>query len=94
MTSTLNPTLIDTRGMDAKLRRTQVFAAFDKLAVGERLEVVSEQEPQTLRSQFELEKARLFGWDALESGPAVWRVGVTKLKGQHGVDHCCGACAG
>ena len=27
MTSTLNPTLIDTRGMDAKLRRTQVFAA-------------------------------------------------------------------
>ena len=56
--------------------------------------MVSEQEPQTLRSQFELEKARLFAWDALESGPAVWRVGVTKLKGQHGVDHCCGACAG
>lgn len=94
MEQTLNPTLIDTRGMDAKLRRTQVFAAFDKLAVGERLEVVSEQEPQTLRSQFELEKARLFAWEALESGPAVWRVGVVKLKDQASRDHCCGACAG
>ena len=94
MEQTLNPTLIDTRSMDAKLRRTQVFAAFDKLAVGERLEVVSEQEPQTLRSQFELEKARLFAWEALESGPAVWRVGVVKLKDQASRDHCCGACAG
>ena len=94
MEQTRNPTLIDTRGMDAKLRRTQVFAAFDKLAVGERLEVVSEQEPQTLRSQFELEKARLFAWEALESGPAVWRVGVVKLKDQASRDHCCGACAG
>lgn len=94
MTHTLNPTLIDIRSLDHRQRRTQIFAAFDHLGVGESLELLSSEEPQTVRSQFELEKPKLFSWSVLESGPAVWRVNVTKLKGQHGVDHCCGACAG
>lgn len=89
------PTIqIDTRRMDSKSRRSLVFATFDPLEVDAAMELVSDHDPVTLRSQFELEKPNLFSWDDLESGPAVWRVAVTKLKGKHGVDHCCGACGG
>lgn len=91
--ATLTPQ-VDTRHMEARSRRTAVFSAFDQLEVGATLEVVNAQDPITLRSQFELEKPNLFTWEPLESGPDVWRVAVTKLKGKHGVDHCCGACGG
>ena len=94
MTQATFTTQVDTRLMDAKSRRTAVFSAFDLMAVSETLELVSAQDPVTLRSQFELEKPNLFTWDNLEAGPDVWRVAVTKLKGKHGVDHCCGACGG
>lgn len=91
--ATLTPH-VDTRHMEARNRRTVVFSTFDTLEVGATLEVVIDQDPITLRSQFELEKPNLFAWEPLENGPDVWRVAVTKLKGKHGVDHCCGACGG
>jgi uncharacterized protein (DUF2249 family) len=94
MTQTTNVFQVDARPMEPKSRRKLVFWAFDQLAVDATMELVNDHDPLTLRSQFELEKPNLFTWEALESGPEVWRVAVTKLKGQHGVDHCCGACGG
>ena len=44
--------------------------------------------------QFEADKSGLFSWEYLDSGPEVWRIALTKRKGQHGVSHCCGACGG
>lgn len=85
---------IDTRLMDSKNRRSLAFTTFDQLDVDGAMELVHDSDPSTLRSQFELEKPNLFSWEVLESGPEVWRVSVTKLKGKHGVDHCCGACGG
>jgi uncharacterized protein (DUF2249 family) len=90
---TLTPQ-VDTRHMEARNRRTVAFSVFDQLEVGATMDVLNDQDPTTLRSQFELEKPNLFTWEHLESGPEVWRVAVTKLKGKHGVDHCCGACGG
>jgi uncharacterized protein (DUF2249 family) len=94
MTQVTHAVEVDTRPMPAKDRRTLVFWTFEQLGVDMTMELVSDHDPLTLRSQFELEKPNLFSWEYLESGPAVWRVAVTKLKGKHGVDHCCGACGG
>lgn len=94
MTSVTQAVEVDTRPMPSKDRRTLVFWTFDQLGVGMTMELVNDQDPVTLRSQFELDKPNLFSWEYLESGPEVWRVAVTKLKGKHGVDHCCGACGG
>lgn len=94
MTQTAQAIQVDTRSMASKDRRSMVFGKFDQLDVDATMELIHDQDPVTLRSQFELEKPNLFSWEALESGPEVWRVAVTKLKGKHGVDHCCGACGG
>lgn len=94
MTEAANAIQVDTRPMEPKNRRSLVFWAFDQLGVDATMELINDHEPLTLRSQFELEKPNLFKWETLENGPAVWRVAVTKLKGKHGVDHCCGACGG
>ena len=94
MTQTAQATLVDTRSMAPKDRRALVFGAFDQLGVQSTLELLNDHDPVTLRSQFELEKPHLFHWQYLDSGPAVWRVAVTKLKRQHRVDTCCGACGG
>ena len=94
MTQTTQAIEIDTRLMDSKNRRSLAFSTFEQLDVDAAMELLNENDPSTLRSQFELEKPNLFSWEYLESGPDVWRVAVTKLKGKHGVDHCCGACGG
>lgn len=85
---------VDTRPMEPHRRRNLVFWTFDQLGVDMTMELVNDHDPISLRSQFEIEKPNLFSWAYLENGPAVWRVAVTKLKGKHGVDHCCGACGG
>ena len=94
MTATTNAIQIDTRTMNAGNRRSMAFAAFDQLSVDGSMELVNDHDAVTLRSQFELEKPNLFSWTTLESGPEVWRVAVTKIKGKHGVDSCCGGCGG
>lgn len=94
MTHTAQPIQVDTRPMAPKDRRSLVFWTFDHLDANVTMELLNDHDPATLRSQFELEKPNLFSWAILENGPEVWRVAITKLKGKHGVDHCCGACGG
>jgi uncharacterized protein (DUF2249 family) len=91
MTKATQAIQIETRLMDSKNRRSLAFSTFEQRGVDAAMELVNENDPATLRSQFELEKPNLFTWGYLESGPEVWRVAVSKLKGKHGVDHCCGA---
>jgi uncharacterized protein (DUF2249 family) len=94
MTQATQAIQVDTRPMTSKDRRSLVFSTFDQLDVNATMELINDQDPLTLRSQFELEKPNLFSWETLESGPEVWRVAVTKLKTKHGAGHCCGACGG
>lgn len=94
MTQFSNTIKVDTRPMPPQNRLALVFGTFDQLGVDMTMELVNDHDPLSLRIQFEIEKPNLFSWEYLESGPNVWRVEVTKLKGKHGVDHCCGACGG
>jgi uncharacterized protein (DUF2249 family) len=38
--------------------------------------LVNDHDPKPLRYQFEAEHAGEFTWDAVESGPEVWRVRI------------------
>ncbi len=85
---------VDTRPMSAANRPALVTWAFDQMDANMTMELLSDHDPQLLQRQFETDKVGLFSWEVLESGPEVWRIAVTKRKGQHGVSHCCGACGG
>lgn len=85
---------LDTRPMAAPNRNALVTWTFDQMQANTTMELLSDHDPQPLQRQFEADKAGLFSWEYLESGPALWRIAITKRKGQHGVHHCCGACGG
>lgn len=90
---------IDVRDIPLGERHTAVFNCFDSLMGGEALELVSEHDPLPLRKQFESRSTGRFGWTGLESGPAQWRVRITRLPEASATvrnDSCCsgGACCG
>lgn len=86
--------VLDTRPMAAPNRHALVTWTFDQMQANTTMELLSDHDPQPLQRQFEADKSGLFSWEYLESGPEVWRIAITKRKGQHGVSHCCGACGG
>ena len=55
-----------------------MLATFDGLAKGESLVVVNDHMPNGLRRHFEEQRPGAFGWTALEDGPEVFRVEITK----------------
>jgi uncharacterized protein (DUF2249 family) len=59
-------------------RKAAVLAAFDALARGESLVVVNDHMPNGLRKHFEDQRPGAFGWTALEAGPEVFRVEITR----------------
>ena len=74
-------------------------AHFDALQAGQTLQLVNDHDPRPLRFQLDDRAFGQFEWAALESGPEVWRVQITRV----GIkptpvdkDSCCsgGACCG
>lgn len=56
------------------------------------VELINDQDPLGLRDGLQAQLPGGFGWEALQSGPDVWRVRITRLPaGQGG---CCGGCCG
>jgi uncharacterized protein (DUF2249 family) len=59
-------------------RKAHVLAAFDALPPGGRLEVVNDHRPLGLLRHFEEMRPEGFVWAALEDGPDVFRVEITR----------------
>jgi uncharacterized protein (DUF2249 family) len=104
MSATLSPsaTVLDLRTMPPRERHPSIFGRFERLAIGESLQLLNDHNPQPLRYQFEDRVAGQFEWLALETGPAVWRIRISRVAdapvasaGVRG-DSCCsgGACCG
>ena len=60
-------------------RKAHVLAAFDALEAGQSLVVVNDHLPSGLRRHFDEQRPGGFRWTALEAGPQVFRVEITKL---------------
>ena len=90
---------IDVREIPLGERHSRIFNCVDSLMAGEALELVNDHDPVPLRRQFESRSAGCFEWTGLESGPALWRVRITRLPETSAAvrnDSCCsgGACCG
>ncbi|MDE2369235.1 MAG: DUF2249 domain-containing protein [Burkholderiales bacterium] len=93
MTTSVATTRIDVREIAPYQRHAIIFDRFDALEPGQAIELVADHDPRPLRAQFDARSPRLFDWSYLESGPAVWRLQITRLAAD---DNCCsgGACCG
>jgi uncharacterized protein (DUF2249 family) len=59
-------------------RKAAVLAAFDALSRGESLVVVNDHMPNGLLRHFEEQRPGAFAWRAIEAGPVVFRVEITR----------------
>jgi uncharacterized protein (DUF2249 family) len=60
-------------------RHPLVFAAFDRLAVGESFIIFNDHDPQPLRMQIEQMREGEMSWDYIERGPETFRIRVTRI---------------
>ena len=72
---------LDVRELRPAQRHVAIFDAYLALAPGAGFVLVNDHDPKPLRYQFEAEHAGEFTWDALESGPEVWRVRIGRSLG-------------
>lgn len=93
MTLTSYGTKIDLRPLSPRERHPLVFNTLRSLGAGESVELINDHDPRPLQDQLRAEWPGDFSWDALQSGPDVWRVRIVKLA-PHGDGRCCGSCGG
>ena len=69
---------LDVRRLRKPDKHPTIFAAYDRLAVGESFVLVNNHDPQHLRDEFDTDEPNGFGWEYVEQGPEVWRIRISK----------------
>ena len=69
---------LDVRHLTPAQRHETIFAEYHALAPGSGYVLVNDHDPKPLRYQFEAEHRGEFTWNAIESGPEVWRVSISR----------------
>ena len=97
--ATATPDAIDLRTIAPRERHALVFGRFDALQAGQSMQLVNDHDPQPLQFQLDDRALGQFEWAPLESGPAVWRVQITRVGVKPipvAKDSCCsgGSCCG
>lgn len=70
---------LDVRQRRKPDKHPTIFATYAALAVGESFVLVNNHDPKHLRDEFDADHPGSYGWEYLESGPAVWRIRIAKL---------------
>jgi uncharacterized protein (DUF2249 family)/quercetin dioxygenase-like cupin family protein len=70
---------IDLCHLQRSERHPLIFAAFDRLAVGESFIIVNDHDPQPLRMQIEQMREGEMSWEYIERGPETFRIRVTRI---------------
>jgi len=83
--------VIDVRLIAPQERHARIFETFQALPVGSWFYLLSDHEPLPLRQQFEAQWPGQFDWEALETGPAQWRLRISRKPAGKS---CCGCCGG
>ncbi len=71
--------ILDVRALAPAQRHESIFAAYSALGTGDGFVLVNDHDPKPLFYQFEAEHAGEHTWEALEEGPAVWRVRIGRV---------------
>lgn len=70
--------LLDVRPLRKPDKHPAIFAAYGALEAGGSFVLVNNHNPLHLREEFETDHPGSYGWDYLETGPAVWRIRISK----------------
>lgn len=86
MTSAALSSTVDARTLAPPRRDSHIFSSFAALEEGRGIELVNDHDLAPLYARFQAQWPDRFAWNALEEGPAVWRVAITKVPpfGAHG----------
>ncbi len=68
--------MFDVRQIVPRDRHPLIFQTFDSLPPGAHFVLVNDHDPKPLYYQFLHERADVFTWEYLETGPDVWRVQI------------------
>jgi len=79
VTSASLSSTVDARTLEPSLRISHIFSSFAALEEGRGIELVHDHDLGPLYARFQAQWPDRFAWNALEEGPAVWRVAVTKV---------------
>ena len=74
----LSPT-VDARTLEPRLRDAHILSSFAALEEGQGIELVDDHDLGPLYARFQAQWPDRFAWNALEEGPAVWRVAITRV---------------
>ena len=83
MAATGQATILDMREIEIPRRHSRFFETFDGLPSGESMILVNDHDPKPLFYQLSAERKGEFDWKALEEGPEVWRIAITKVGRGH-----------
>lgn len=78
---------LDMREIPVPRRHPAFFDAFNGLSSGETMVLVNDHDPKPLYYQLSAEHKGEFDWKALEEGPEVWRIAVTRMGRGHELEH-------
>ncbi len=78
---TAHTSVVDVRQVPLWWRLASILQAFDQLPAGDAIELIVDLDPWPLRSYFDATRSGQCDWQAIESGPQVWRVRVRRLQG-------------
>lgn len=78
-----HPKVVDIRPIRVRQKHFAAFRAFDDLAAGDTLKLVSDHHLARLYHQFKEERAGQFTWKYLKRGPKVWRASLSRIAGFH-----------
>ena len=71
---------LDVRRLPPAKRHSLIFNTCGSLPIGSAVVLVNDHDPKPLYYQFEAEQPGHFGWEYVQSGPAIWQVRITRQK--------------
>lgn len=87
-------TVLDFRSFDPRFKTALIFSIFEGLLAGKGFSLISDQDPQLIRDQFE--KAKVSNCEVVTNRchDGVWEVKISKIEGKRKDGGCCGVCGG
>lgn len=79
-------------------RHSRIFNEFDRLKLGEAMEILVDHDPKLLQRQFKTLREGTYSWQMLEASEDAWRYSISKIKDvsvdqkSAEVEGCCGIC--
>ena len=72
---------LDVRSLRHGDRHEIIFGRLAQLTVGEVLLLVNDHDPKPLHYQLDAAWPATYGWEYRQSGPQLWQIAITKLRG-------------